>query len=194
MIKINLAKASASVAVESQSVASSGLATAAQSDVAVKVVLMLIFVMGIYGFEKYNISGKTQRLVAIERERQALTTKVAQYGAVTTVVEDLAKERKKLSKQMQVIQQISKKRAFKLQSITQLQVAMPVDSWIEELNLADETVKFKGYSKSPASVQGIVAKLSELDFMQNVQTKEMAIKKIGKNEVHEFNIEAKVMK
>ena len=193
MIKINLAKASASVVVEAQSVASSGLTAAAQNDVAVKIILMLIFVLGIYGFEKYNISGKTQRLVAVEREREALASKVAQYGAVTTVVEDLAKEKRKLSKQMQVIQKISKKRAFKLQSITQLQKAIPLDSWVEEVTIEDDKVGFKGYARTPTSVQTIVAKLSELEFMQSVQQKELAIKKVGKNEVHEFTIEAKVI-
>ena len=191
MIKINLAKASASIPAETHSVATGGLANFSPNDNAIKVVCMLVFIFILYAYQKYNISNKTQRFLTINVQATELQEQVTKFGPVTAVVEDLAKERKKLNQQMEVIQKISEKRAYKLGSIIALQESIPTDTWIEEMALKEGVINFKGYSRDPTSVQKIVSHLSELDFLESAVNKELSIKKIGKSEVHSFNIEAR---
>ena len=192
MIRINLAKASATVTVEPQSVAKAGLAAFSPSDNIAKVVAMLIFALCLYGYEKYNIAGKVERLRIVEAEAAEIAAQVVRFGPVTSVVEDLAKERKKLSKQMEVIQKISKKRAFKLQSIVTMQKSIDTDTWVEEMDVGDEIILFKGFSRNPTSIQSIVSALEKLEFIEGATNKELTMKKIGNNEVHQFNIEARI--
>lgn len=194
MIKVNLAKASASVSVETEKVASGGLASFSQSDNLAKIAAMLIFVICLYGYESYNMKEKTTLYNRVRTESDRLAAQVQQHGGVVDAVEDLAKERKTLDKQMKVIQKISKKRAFKLNSIIKLQQSIPEDSWVEEMIVKEDVMSFKGFARSPASVQTIVSGLESLDFMDTAVNKELALKKIGISEVHQFNIEAKVKK
>ncbi|MCJ8277569.1 MAG: PilN domain-containing protein [Bdellovibrionales bacterium] len=191
MIKINLAKASASITVEAQPLASGGLANFSASDNVVKVVLMLVFVIGLYSYESYTISEKKSRFYVVNNEAGELKQQVTKFGPVTAVVEDLAKERVKLNKQMEVIEKISKKRAFKLSSILELQKAIPVDSWVEEISVKENLIKFNGFSRDPRSVQQIVAHLQNLEFVDIATNKELSMQKIGKSEIHTFKIEVR---
>lgn len=192
MIKINLAKASSVVTVDSEVVASGGLASFSQSDNVVKVIVMLVFIFGVYGYENYNLDKKLKTYQTVKVQSDALRAKVQQFSGVMAAVEDLARERKTLREQVKVIQKIAKKRAFKLASITKLQESIPLDTWVEEMRVGSDSMNFKGFARTPVSIQTIVAGLEDLDFMESVVNKEQALKKIGISEVHTFNIEAKV--
>lgn len=195
MIRINLAK--------THNYTSSGTQTAIAMDQAaalasggphpaVKIAIMIILPIILYIYESYNITQKSIELAKVQTQVQQIEAEVAQFGSVKTVVEDLVKERNKLNEQLSVIQKISQKRAFKLKAINQIQVSLLDDLWLEQLTVDQSVMDFQGLSRSPTSINEIVENLNKNDFIESAFNKEMNRKKIGKEVLQQFNIEARI--
>src|SRR5690606_4150363 len=91
------------------------------------------FTVGLYSYEYINIDGKKQELARLNVRAQQLEKEATQYGSVNAIVEDLNKEKKKLTEQLSVIQKISQKRAYKLKAIRSIQENLPEDLWLKEM-------------------------------------------------------------
>jgi len=195
MIRVNLAK--------THNYASPGTQTAIAMDQAalmasesphpaVKVGAMFILSILLYGYESYNLSQKQIELAVVNEQVQKIELEASQFGAVANVVEDLSKEKEKLNEQLSVIQNISKKRAFKLEAIKQVQESMLEDLWLSELIVDQNLLIFKGYSRSPTSVQKIVDNLNKVEFVENAMNRELKRVNLSSGEFNSFDIEAKV--
>lgn len=193
MIRVNLAK--------THNYSSAGTQTAVQLDAAKltgqsesikKVVIMIVFPILLYMYEAYSLGLKQEQSQKIKGQLEAVQQEIQQYGSVTTIVEDLLKEKEKLNAQLKVIQTISQKRAFKLKAITKVQESLPDDLWMREMNIVGGIISFKGYSQTSISVQKIVRRLNDLDFITSAINKELKRVTRGDREVQEFNIEARV--
>ena len=91
-----------------------------------------------------------------------------------------------------MIKKISQKRAYKLQAIDVVQKSLLDDLWIEEMKVDQSVLSFKGYSRSPTSVQEIVGNLTKNDFILSAFSKEMKRVTVGNDKLNAFEIEARV--
>ena len=111
MIKINLAKSS-SPGAQAQVASAPILNTGGPTSPATKIIAILVFPIAIYMWEKQMLSSKKQALATKTKELDAVKAEVEKFGAVTSIVEDLKKERDNLASRLKVIQKISRKASF----------------------------------------------------------------------------------
>ncbi len=195
MIRVNLAKTHNYTSAGTQTAIAMDMAAASASGAphpAVKVAVMLIMPILLYGYQSYNITQKTMVFQREKAKAEKAEAEVSQFGSVKAVVEDLVKEKEKLNEQLTVIKKISQKRAFKLQAIKIVQKSMLDDLWLDELIVNQSVLSFKGYSRSPTSVQEIVENLSRSDFITQAFNRKMERRKVGKDDLNTFEIEARV--
>ncbi len=195
MIRVNLAKTHNYTSAGTQTAIAMDQAAAmsqAGPHPAVKVAVILIMPILLYGYESYTLTQKNMTLTREKAKAEQIEAEVSQFGSVKSVVEDLVKEKNKLNEQLSVIQKISQKRAFKLQAIQVVQRSMLDDLWLDEMIVDQSVLNFKGYSRTPTSVQEIVNNLSSSDFIVSAFNKKMERVKLGKDDLNTFEIEAKV--
>ena len=199
MIKINLAKVSAHVGEAAEtggssapSIDFSGFSGLGKSAL-LKLGLVFIFTLGVYIWESRVNSDIQAQLKARQAKLKELETEVAKFGSAALAVEEIKKERKRLHDRLRVIAKISSKRAFKIQTLEAMQQIIPEDCWLKEIKITKTQVELNGYSRNPSSVQSLVEKLSELEFLSSVTNEGMVRTKLGETNVSEFSILAKVL-
>ena len=158
----------------------------------VKIALMLAAMILLIIYEKINISQLQSQLVAKQQQVQEIEQEIAKYGSVTSVVQDLIKEKKRLNDQLAVIAQISKKRAFKLMAIKLVQESVLEDLWLSELVVDENVMTFDGLSRTPTSVQQIVQNLNKTEFIERATNKVLKRQRVGNEDLNAFSIEATV--
>ncbi len=193
MIRINLAKTHAYVGPSTQTAVSldKSLPSAGHKP-GVKVLAMVAFLIAIIVYEKYQISFKKSSAIQLQGQLQTLQAEITQYGSVTTIIEELEKEKEKVDKKLSVIQTISQKRAFKLGIIMIMQENLPDDLWLQEMTVDKDLIYFKGLSRSPSSIQQVVKKLEDNNFVSSAINNELSRFKEGEDELQKFTIEARV--
>lgn len=196
MIKVNLAKTHNYTSRGTETAIESDRVALAEGDVSpvAKVGCIVLFTILLIGYEKYKLSEKMDERKAIAVRLSKVKQDIQNFGTVKNVIEDLVKERSKLNEQLRVIRKISQKRAFKLKTIKKVQESLPEDLWLKQLIISKETLMFEGYSRTPSSVQNIVAQLEKEEFVESAINTELKRSKIGEETVNEFQIEAVVLK
>lgn len=195
MIKVNLAKTHSYASTGTQTAIALDQAMAESAEAAhpgVKIVLMLVATVLLITYEKYNISHLESQLAEKEQLAQEIQSEIEKYGSVTTVVQDLIKEKQRLNEQLAIIADISKKRAFKLKAIKLVQESVLEDLWLSELIVDDSQLIFKGLSRTPTSVQRIVKTLGNTDFVEKAMNRELTRTTVGKEKLNAFDIEVTV--
>lgn len=193
MIRINLAR--------NQNTVSAGTQTAVEMDYRgistgphplLKVSMMLIFVVGLYFYSDYVVTRKKTLLLQVNEQASQIQKEGEALGSITNVVRELSTQKSELNKQLEVIRQISQKRAYKLETIRFLQNQMPNDLWIKEILMSQDKINFKGYSRSPFSIQKFVEDLSSRDYIEDALNKELSRERVEGEELNTFDIEAQV--
>lgn len=195
MIRVNLAKTHNYTSTGTQTAIAMDQAAAKAAGAphpAVKVGLMVLMTILLYVYESYNLSQLRVRLAEKNEQVRQIQAEVQQFGPVSGVVEGLVKERQKLNSQLAVIQQISRKRSFKLRAIRQVQESVLEDLWLTEMIVKRDSLVFRGLSRSPTSVQQIVKNLLAADFVETAINRELKRVKSAEGEMNSFDIEAKV--
>ncbi len=195
MIKINLAKTQVYGGEGTQVAFAADLAAGRASGSphpALKVLIILIFPIALYVYERFDLEAKRKVLIQISAQAQEIEKEVSEFGSLRTAVENLVKEKEKLTQQLSVIEQISQKRAFKLQAIRKVQDNLPDDLWINELVVDQDTVIFKGFSRSASSIQDMVGSLSKEEVVLSAKNRELTRVRKGMEEVNAFDVELRV--
>ncbi len=196
MIRVNLAKAQSFAPMASGTVTNidfRGLGSGANVNLALKVGGLIMATILLIGYEKYVISQKQSSLAQLSIQAAAIQNEIKGFGSVDEVLEGLAKEKAKMNEQLTVIQKISQKRAYKLQTILKTQAGLPEDVWLDEFVFDRNRIVFKGFSRTPTSVQNFVRELNSTDFIKSAVNKELSRVKLGDQPVQKFEIEAEVL-
>ena len=196
MIRVNLAKTHNYSSTGTQTAiamdqASASLASG-QANLIAKVALMLASTLLLYLYQTYNISQLRVKLAVKNDQLAQIQAEVEKFGPVTQVVDNLLKERQRLDAQLEVLQKISKKRSSKLSTIRLVQESVVEDLWLKTMRVDQNILGFRGYSRTPTSVQQIVKNLQAADFIESAINKELKLEKKGKEELNSFDIEARV--
>ena len=191
MIKVNLARLSGSAPVHAEAAVTAS-APSRPTPLPLKLLLIFALPIGLYIWQDIVVSEKIKSMKSSEDRLVEIKAQVEKLGAVTAVVQGLSREKARLQKQLSVIGRISGKRAFKLKTISEAQKLIPEDCWFEEVSIAKGKVKFKGYSRTPSSVQKLVDELERLEFLSSAYNEELKRSRLGQANVHAFNIVAEV--
>ncbi len=140
MIRINLSRNLVVGAV-----ADAGLELNVSSDTSTKAVknalLFLIFPLLIKGVEIYQESLIKQENRSLTATLEANRAEVETFGQTSQLVEKLMREKAELDLHLEQIAHISIERILPLKALDALPALLPERTWIQSLELADDTVK-----------------------------------------------------
>ena len=194
MIRINLARSSSVITSPSDFGGGSSSSGVSIGNVhpAAKVLVIFVLPAVLYFYEQRELGFKAKQLAAEKVKLDKIKADVGKYGSVTSAVEDIKVERNKLQKRLEVIAKISRKRATKILTISELQSVIPNDSWLTSLSIQGSSIKLAGYARSPSSVQTIVERLTQLEFLESAINNGVTRTKVGSTNLHSFSIDAVV--
>lgn len=157
MIKINLAN---TIVGKSEGVpvkVSSGTI----KDVAVKVILILIPVVGIYFYEQNEIQAKTQKLARVKAEHEQLVLELKKVGSLDDIVKQKNELNADLNKKFAIMEKIFGLRSQKIKTLTVLQRHIPATAWLKKISFSEKAVSVMGYSSEVESAQSYISLLSQ---------------------------------
>lgn len=127
----------------------------------IKAALILIPLVGLFIYERTNLSSKQQVLDAIVAEKQTLDAKLAQVGTVDDVLRQIEQQKQEVDRKVEVVRKIFSMRRQKLNSILTLQTHIPRSSWLRVLEFNADTIKINGTASNTEDAQNYASLLSQ---------------------------------
>ena len=194
MIRINLAKSSAFAGDDEGAGAGlslpsfGGFAGGAGENPLAKVVAVVLLPLALFIYEQRGLSSYRVTLAEKTKQKEQVQRDISQFGSAASAVEDIKIERDRLQKRLAVIAKISSKRAFKIDTLAELQKLIPNDCWIDEVRFQNTQIEFKGFARLPSSVQNFVERLTQLNYLGSVANQGLKRTQLGETSVHELSL------
>ncbi len=152
------------------------------------VVLTLPTVLVIY--EKSNSFLLKESLKKSTAELDKVKQELEKFGDISSVIQELIKEKEEMNKKLEVIKEISKRRTLKTDILFKIQEKIPEQIWLKEVLFEKEKILINGYSRKDSSAQSIIEELKGIESVESVANKEI----VGdeKIEAYKFDIELKL--
>src|SRR5690606_16966798 len=120
-------------------------------DVAVKIILMLIPIVGIYFYEQNEIKLKNIKLNEVRAEHERLVVELKKVGSLDDIVKQKNELRADLNTKFAVMEKIFGLRSQKIKTLTVLQQHIPPTCWLKKLSFSEKSVSVLGYSSEVES-------------------------------------------
>jgi Tfp pilus assembly protein PilN len=156
MIKINLANTLLSKGDDSKS-----LSSLSTRETAIKIFLILIPVIGIYVFERMDLTAKNEKLASLQASLDEVTAKVAQSGSVSDIVAQKKELERESEEKKNVMRKIFGFRSQKILALTLLQDNIPPTCWFRKISINEKTVSVFGSSSDIQDAQTYIGVLSK---------------------------------
>lgn len=185
MIKINLAN--------SLILKSGGKSTLSvqisPKQLAIKVALIVLPLVGVMFWEKKSLSDKELQLAEIQVQKGKLTKELESYGSIDDMVRNVNVQKKDLDDKFNVMRQIFNLRSQKIQTLFELQAKVPPKSWLTQVSFHDKTVTVNGYASAIDEVQQFTGGLMQnADLFSSVNTTSTNAEKVNGGEYFKFDI------
>jgi Tfp pilus assembly protein PilN len=161
MIRINLANALMKTMDATPKVA---LPTADHKELKANILkgaLILVPIIGIFLYEKTNLTSKQNALEAVVQEKQNIEQKLTQVGSVDDVIRQVEQQKIEVDRKVGVVRKIFSMRKQKLNSILSLQTHIPRSAWLQRLEFSNEDLKIIGMASSTEDAQTYASLLSQ---------------------------------
>lgn len=201
MIKVNLLKNRGSVAENTtqmdfemtvQASDKLGLGTGTSSDSLLKIVILLIPALLLYGYEKYNISQLEEKRTSISMRLQSLTSEIDSNKPVVQKAKEMQKEIKELEERIILIKNLSKVRLREIKAIDYLQNVIPDKVWFSELDFKDTNFEAKGFSVSDEALNRFIEGLEGKSFFRNVILRQSVDQKTKTGTIKSFHFSSQL--
>ncbi len=154
--------------------------------------LILVPIIGMFFYEKTNLSTKQKTLDAVTQEKQDIEQKLAQVGSVDDVIRQVEQQKIEVDRKVGVVRKIFSMRKQKLSSILSLQTHIPRSAWLQQLEFNNDDIKIIGMANSTEDAQTYASLLSqEKDLFAQLINK--GVTKIpGKEDTFQFEYHGKL--
>lgn len=178
MIRINLLRnmgmSSAGTAMGT-AVAGSGVPELISVDVrrqaAVKVVVILMFPMMLFIWEKLRINSLQAEKAQVQQRVDAVEAEKASFGSAAPRVEKANKLKDKIEKEIKVIRELAKNRLREVKALDQLQSVLPSGTWLSEVSMDGGKIILEGFALNEGSLTELLTALNSNVFFSMVQPK-----------------------
>lgn len=158
----------------------------------VKGALILAPVLGLFLYEKSNLSTKQSALEAVTLQKQTIEQKLTQVGSVDDVIRQVEQQKMEVDRKVGVVRKIFSMRKQKLNSILSLQTHIPRSAWLQRLEFSNEEIKIIGMANSTEDAQTFASLLSqEKDLFAQLINKGVT-KTQGKEDTFQFEYHGKL--
>lgn len=185
MIKINLAN----TLVAKSGTKTTSSAKVSTSQLALKVVLVIMPLFGLNMVERKILQDKQQQLVSKNQEQANLTEELAKVGSVDDIVRQVQEQKKDLDEKFNVMRQIFSLRARKIKTLSYIQETIQPSSWLTKVSFEEKEVKLEGYAESLGDAQTFSDSLSqEMGLFKSVALNSSVNEKVNGVEKFKFDI------
>ena len=172
MIRINLAKSIPIATVANNAEAIEGNIEIGTQDIQkqglIRLVVMLLFPLGLFVYEKQNIP----TLQRILKQKTAEFNKLqAKNNAAKSAVEEIAKfneDKEKLQNQVDTLENLQKDRLREVKILDNIQKDIPEKVWLKKIEFKDTDLKIFGIATGDPEIAGFVDNLSKMVFLTSV--------------------------
>jgi Tfp pilus assembly protein PilN len=157
--------------------------------IAIKVALLILPLVGVMFWEKQAISNKLLELAAIQVQRDKLTKELDSFGSIDDMVRNVNNQKKDLDDKFNVMRKIFSLRSQKIQTLFELQQKIPPNTWLTQVLFHDKTVSVNGYASAIEEVQQFAGALMQNgDLFSSVNTTNTVAEKVNGGDYFKFDI------
>lgn len=197
MIRINLLRnmgmSSAGTAMGTSLAGSELVSVDVRRQAAIKVVIILLFPMMLFIWEKIRINSLQAEQAQIQQRVDAVEAEKASFGSAAPRVEKANKLKEKIEKQIKVIRELAKNRLREVKALDQLQSVLPSGTWLNQVSMEGGKITLEGYALNEGSLTELLTALNSNVFFSMVQPKGTTLmpnEALGS--VTSFNIEFRI--
>lgn len=174
MIKVNLLKNQqrrAGVAGEATQIGNfqfGGGEDTTQKTLIKRVGLVILPVVSVYIFEWYSVGNLDSELKAVQNKTTAVIKETDALKPQLNQIESLTTEKNKITKQIDVFKDLSRKRYSSVKLLDSIQTLIPEKAWIVKLNIRENTINLEGRAVDDLVVSTFMQNIEESAFFSNV--------------------------
>ena len=168
MIKVNLLKSYSIVEADFSSDFSDE-AKVVRADFLKRVIVFLIGPLGLIGYEQYNIPQLESQKMAIVSDLATLVEFNQRKEAIAAEVSKYEEDKKRLNRQTQFLELISRERLYPLELVNHVKDSIPSGVWLTSLNTSANRLEFFGGGDTEKAISDFEAKLKTTQILKNVR-------------------------
>lgn len=168
MIKVNLLKSYSAVEADFSSDFGDD-SKQMRSDFIKRALIFLIGPLGLVGYEQYNIPELEGQKLALTSELGTLTEFNQRKEAIAAEISKYEEDKKRLNRQTQFLERISRERLFPLELINRLKEAIPPGVWLTELRTTANRLEFLGGGDTEKGISDFEGRLTSTQILKNVK-------------------------
>lgn len=168
MIKVNLLKSYTATEADFSSDFGED-AKQMRSDFIKRVIVFLIGPLGLIGYEQYNIPELEGQKMALNSELTALVEFNQRKEAIAAEISKYEEDKKRLNRQTQFLERISRERLFPLDLVNRLKEAIPSGVWLTSLETTGNRLQFVGGGDTEKAISDFEGKLTSTQILKNVK-------------------------
>ena len=168
MIKVNLLKSYSAVEADFSSDFGDD-SKQIRSDFIKRVLIFLIGPVGLIGYEHYNIPELEAQKAALSSELATLTEFNQRKEAIAAEISKYEEDKKRLNRQTQFLERISRERLYPLDLVNRLKEAIPNGVWLTELRTTVNHLEFLGGGDTEKAISDFEGRLTSTQILKNVK-------------------------
>lgn len=167
MIKVNLLKSYSIV--EADLSAEFDDSKQVKAEFAKRAFIFLIGPLGLFGYEQYNIPELESQKMSLQSELSALVDFNKRKEAIAAEISKYEEDKKRLNRQTQFLERISRERLYPLELVNRLKEAIPTGVWLTGMSTTGNQLQFTGGGDTEKAISEFETKLSSTPFLKNVK-------------------------
>lgn len=168
MIKVNLLKSYS--AIEADFSADFGDdAKQMRSDFLKRLFVFLIGPLGLIGYEYFNIPQLESQKMALSSDLATLVEFNQRKEAIAAEISKYEEDKKRLNRQTQFLERISRERLYPLELVNRLKDSIPSGVWLTNLNTIGNRLEFKGGGDTEKAISDFESRLASVQILKDVK-------------------------
>lgn len=161
-----------------------------KKDLLVKLVILFIPCVLLYGFEMYDEEKAKVKLNHLRKQNANLSNELSKYGKQVQEVKRIQEEKKRLDSRIKTITDLSADRLTNAKALNALHDLVPGEAWLVKLEIKKGKVDFHGEATEDLVVSQFLRNLQESIYFKNVKLLGTEEKNTSQGERKKFSIEA----
>ena len=157
-------------------------------DIVVKVLVMLIWGVGLYSYELYNIGNLEAEHAKQQATYNTLHNEVAKKRPEVEKAKGLQAENNELNKKIELVKDLGKLRLREIRAIDHLQNIVPERVWFNIIEFKDNTFSVEGVSANDAELDKLLKGIRSYSTFQDVLLAKAVEEKSKQGTLKKFTI------
>lgn len=163
-----------------------------QRDMFVKIIVMVMWVGVLYGYEWYNIGQLTSSLQRVQQQEAQLVAEATALKPQVEKAKVLQKENEELNKKLSLVKDLGRLRLREIRAIDHIQNIVPEKVWLSSLKFKDDDFEVVGLSANDQELDKLLDGIRENPTFKDVLLSRAVEEKSKQGNVKAFVITSKL--